>query len=65
MTITPLAIAAARHVVVLVQGRDKAFTLRRILEGPEQLMVLPAQCARGGTWIVDQAAATELQSRDS
>ncbi len=65
MTITPVVIAAARNVVVMVQGRDKATMVQRILEGPEQPTVLPAQYARGGTWIVDQAAASELQSRDS
>lgn len=61
MTITPPVIGAARQVVVMARGSDKAVILRRILEGPEQPTTLPAQCARGGTWIVDQEAAAQLQ----
>ena len=64
MTITPLVIAAARHIVVMVRGTDKSAILQHILEGPEQPARLPAQYARGGTWIIDQAAAAQLQSRD-
>lgn len=65
MTITPAVIAAARRVVVLVRGGEKARLLQRILEGPEQPITLPAQLARRGTWIIDQAAAGQLQRRDS
>ena len=65
MTITPLVLAAARHVIVLVQGSEKAAILQRILDGPDQPTLLPAQLARSGTWIVDRAAAAHLQSRDN
>ncbi len=65
MTITPPVIAAACETVVMVAGADKADLLARILEGPEQPTKLPAQLARRGTWILDQAAAGHLQPRDT
>jgi 6-phosphogluconolactonase len=64
MTITPLVIAAAREIVVIVTGAEKAALLARVLEGPQQPTKLPAQLARYGTWILDQAAAGHLQQRD-
>jgi 6-phosphogluconolactonase len=63
MTITPAAIEAAREIVVMVAGADKAAVLARILDGPVQPTVLPAQLARRGAWILDQAAAGQLQRR--
>ena len=65
MTITPSVIAAARQVLVMVAGADKAALLARILEGPDQPNTLPAQLARSGTWVLDQAAAGHLQQRDT
>ncbi|MES1259988.1 MAG: 6-phosphogluconolactonase [Gemmatimonadota bacterium] len=65
MTITPVVIEAARHVIVMVRGSDKAAILRQVLDGPEQPVMLPAQLARGGTWIVDRAAGAQLQARNS
>ena len=65
MTITPLVVAAARHIVVMVRSADKAAIVQRVLEGPDQPETLPAQFARGGTWILDQAAAAQLHSRDT
>ncbi len=65
MTITPPVIAAAREIVVMATGGDKADLLARILEGPEQPTRLPAQLARRGTWMLDQAAAGHLQPRDT
>ncbi len=64
MTITPPAIAAARQIVIMVTGADKAKLVARILEGPDQPTTLPAQLARGGTWVLDPAAAGQLQRRD-
>lgn len=65
LTITPVVIEAARHVIVMVRGSDKSAMLHAVLEGPVQPTALPAQLARSGTWIVDQAAAAQLQSRNS
>jgi 6-phosphogluconolactonase len=61
ITITPPVIATARAVLVLVAGVDKAEALARVLEGPTGPTQVPAQLARGGTWIVDRAAASRLQ----
>jgi 6-phosphogluconolactonase len=65
LTITPLVIAAAREVIVMVSGATKAPLLVRILEGPEAPNELPAQLARRGTWILDPAAASLLQPQGS
>ena len=61
MPITPLVIEAAREVVVLVTGDEKAALVARILEGPPDPFELPAQFARRGTWVLDRAAASQLQ----
>ncbi len=60
MTITPPVIEAARKVVVLASGEDKAAIVARALEGPPAPKVVPAQLARRGTWFLDQAAAARL-----
>lgn len=60
LTITPPVIAAARAVFVLVRGRDKAAMVARALEGAEEPLTLPVQFARGGRWLLDDAAASEL-----
>jgi 6-phosphogluconolactonase len=65
MTITPPVIAAARHVVVMATGSAKAGVLAGILEGPERPEQLPAQLARGGTWILDTPAAKQLHQKES
>jgi 6-phosphogluconolactonase len=64
LTITPLVIAAARQIVVLVRGTEKASIVAEVLEGPERTMLLPAQLARNGTWILDEAAARNLSSKE-
>jgi 6-phosphogluconolactonase len=65
MTITPPVIAAARHAVVMVTGQEKSAMVARVLEGPDNANTLPAQLARSGTWILDDAAASLLQRKDS
>jgi len=62
LTITPPVIAAARRVVVLVAGADKAVTVAQALEGPERPRDLPVQLARRGVWFLDRAAAAQLRS---
>lgn len=65
ITLTPPAINAARHVAFLVAGAGKADVLHRVLQGPPQPIVLPAQAIRpdAGTllWLVDAASAGHLQ----
>ena len=67
LTLTPPTINAARRVVFLVSGDDKADVLRRVLQGPRQPVVLPAQAIRPTEkpplWLVDTAAAAKLDRR--
>ena len=67
VTLTPAVINAADHVTFLVAGADKAERLREVLEGPEQIEVLPSQAIRPThgalMWLVDVAAAGKLRQR--
>ena len=64
VTLTPAMINAARVVVFLVTGRDKAQVLKDVLQGPTDTRRLPAQLIQPSPgrliWMVDQAAASEL-----
>ena len=64
LTLTPPIINAARSVLFLVTGDDKAAALAAVLEGPAQPSALPAQAVASGssqvTWLVDRAAARLL-----
>ena len=68
LTLTPPIINAARAVLFLVAGDDKAAALAAVLEGPVRPSALPAQrIATGGsqvTWLVDRAAARLLTRSD-
>jgi 6-phosphogluconolactonase len=63
ITLTPVAINAARHVRFLVAGADKAEILAEILEGPREPARLPAQIVAGAdvVWLVDAGAAAKLR----
>jgi 6-phosphogluconolactonase len=61
LTITPPVIETARALLVLVSGAGKAEALARALGGPLDVTAVPAQLARRGTWIVDAAAAADLE----
>jgi 6-phosphogluconolactonase len=63
-TITPPVIEAARRVLVLVTGADKARAVQAALQGPPDARACPAQLARRGTWILDRAAAARLRGVD-
>jgi 6-phosphogluconolactonase len=60
MTITPPVIEAARAIVVIASGAEKAGVLSRAIAGETDPRDVPAQLARRGTWVVDQAAAGDL-----
>jgi 6-phosphogluconolactonase len=66
VTLTPLVFNSARHVLFLVTGENKARTLSEVLYGADDPLHLPAQRIRpvngDVTWLVDQAAASLLQS---
>jgi 6-phosphogluconolactonase len=61
LTITPRVIDAASNVIVLLSGADKAATVAKALEGPHVPDRLPIQLALRGTWLMDDAAARELE----
>ena len=64
ISLTPPIINAARMVAFLVAGAGKADVLRRVLLGPRQPVVLPAQAIRPderpALWLLDAAAAARL-----
>lgn len=64
VSLTAPPINAARRVVFLVEGATKADVLRRVLLGPRQPIVLPAQAIRPAErpalWLLDAAAAARL-----
>lgn len=64
ITMTAEVLNAAREVIFLVSGSDKAAVLARVLEGPANPQQLPAQLIVPSTgrllWFVDSAAASEL-----
>lgn len=61
ISLTPLAINAARQVTFLVTGQAKAVRLNQVLYGPYHPHILPAQVVRPDEgrllWMVDEAAA--------
>ena len=65
VTLTPPAINAAVAVVFLVAGQGKAEMLHRVLDGPRDPEALPAQAiaTARATWLVDAAAAAQLERR--
>ncbi len=64
ITLTADVINAAREVIFLVSGADKAEVLAQVLEGPADSKCLPAQLIAPShgrlCWFVDSAAATKL-----
>ena len=65
VTLTPGILNRARNVTFVVSGASKAQTLQRVLEGPFNPDILPAQAIRPAegrlTWMVDEAAAGALR----
>ncbi len=64
VTMTPVVLNAAAHVVFLVEGRAKAPMLRRVLHDGYAPDEIPAQVVRpvdgNLTWMLDEAAAAAL-----
>jgi 6-phosphogluconolactonase len=64
LTLTPPAINNASNVWFLVSGEGKAEVLKRVIEGPFEPEVLPAQTIKPVSgnllWLVDQPAAAAL-----
>jgi len=64
LTLTPLAIQAARNVIVLAAGAPKAAAVAQALTGPFAPHHCPAQLVREATWVIDTAAAAQLDRED-
>jgi 6-phosphogluconolactonase len=66
ITLTPPVINAARAVMFLVQGEDKADAVKSVLEGKESPELVPAKIVQpepGGLWwFLDSNAAAKLKS---
>lgn len=64
LTLTAPFLNRAANIVFLVAGEDKADVLARVLHGPYNPDLLPAQLIKPHAgklvWLVDQAAASEL-----
>ena len=64
ITLTPPVISAARRVILLISGTDKAETLRQVLSTPVEPLRYPVQILRRMdervTWLVDKQAASLL-----
>jgi 6-phosphogluconolactonase len=65
VTLTPVVINAAANVTFVVSGAGKAECLSRVLTGPYQPDVLPAQIVRPADghllWLLDVDAAAQLE----
>jgi 6-phosphogluconolactonase len=65
LTLTVPVLQAAAHVHFLVAGKDKAVAAHRAIEGAWDPAETPSQYLRGATgqvtWLLDSAAAAELQ----
>jgi len=63
VTLNPRVLDTARRVLVVSHGQGKAAVLADILGSEPDVRRLPAQLARrgGATWILDEAAAAQLQ----
>jgi len=60
ITLTPPRLGAAREILVVAAGADKAAAAQRALEGELDIVACPAQLARRGTWLLDDDAASQL-----
>jgi 6-phosphogluconolactonase len=69
LTFTPPVLEAARHILFLVTGSDKAEAVQAVLEGQGGSDDYPARLVRAAAgeviWLLDAAAAAALQRRPS
>ncbi len=67
LTFTPPLLNAARHILFLVTGAEKAEAVQAVLEGEQQPDEYPAQIVRPSngdvTWMLDSAAAGKLSQQ--
>ena len=67
ITLTPVPLNLASHVLFVVSGAPKAGCVRDVLEGPSVPDTLPAQATRPAharlSWYLDQAAGAGLRAK--
>jgi 6-phosphogluconolactonase len=63
IVLTPPVLHAARRLLVVAHGREKAATAAKVLEGDAEAAQWPAALAREGEWVLDAGAASLLGSR--
>ena len=67
VTVTPPVLNAAKHVMFLVSGNDKALALQAVLEGKDNPDQYPAQVVQPTEgqvfWLVDADAASHLSEK--
>lgn len=67
LTFTPPLLNAARHILFLVTGAEKADAVQAVLEGEQQPDEYPAQIVHPThgdvTWMLDSAAARKLSQK--
>jgi 6-phosphogluconolactonase len=65
ITLTPPVLWAAKEVLFMAVGEDKAPALKQVLEGPDNFEEYPSQLLKRAqgkvTWLVDSAAASTLE----
>ncbi|MFN0062180.1 MAG: 6-phosphogluconolactonase [Myxococcaceae bacterium] len=65
LTLTPVALRAVRHTLVLASGNEKADAVRRALEDEGTIEETPGRLAREALWLLDTQAATQLRGEPS
>jgi 6-phosphogluconolactonase len=64
MSITPKVIRQARRIFLLAVGAEKGRILAEAMKSPAAIDSLPVRLALKGTWLLDQAALSQLQGAD-
>lgn len=62
VTLTPPLINAAAEKLFLVTGEAKSAVLARVLQGPTDPDILPAQAIQDARWLLDADVASRLES---
>lgn len=64
LTITPKIIASAEFVFLLATGESKGKVLAKALDLSGDFSSMPVRLTMNGTWLLDEKAANQLQTKD-
>ena len=56
ITVTPLVLERAKHVIVMASNKEKGKVLARALHNPEKIDELPVRLTIGRTWVLSEEA---------